>query len=490
MRHNARTIAEAGGFAAFANRLGLSEARLHTKLDAIEADVQRLPANAADVALDEALAWTAVRIAVARHAGTSEIVQTVHGPVTMQRGKDLTAVKTVIGTGGPLAHGATPASVLTAALADPAAPFSLRPTEPMLYIDADYLLYASGLLVRPRSRRRVGTRARFLATTCRKGMPHEHRTQIAQRSRRLLAARDRRRYLRRSCARRTSRAGRPARSSTFDAAVARHKACRNTSSSPTSFARPRSAGKCLTQPRGGFGTLELQIELMTELDKVGLADIVPTTTDSYTRNEQWDKAQGGVEESRKAGRSMLNGFPDGQLRPDRNGQAHRRHRQAGDRALRHVVSAIDRRGRLRRRLHGLPRLRPRLHRLLHQGDLARRGHPQLPVSRPPRGALSRARRRAAPTPAGLPHRHQHPALRSPSSPASSTRCWPPTRACATTASNSARPCTWCRTPPPSACAACSCRNISSASVSWTCSRRHVAALDGRLAARRVPVGRR
>ncbi len=132
--------------AAFATRLAISEAQLDATLDAIEADIQRLPANAADVALDEALAWTAVGIAVARHAGTSEIVQTVHGPVTMQRGKDLSAVTAVIGTGGPLAHGATPASVLRAALADPAAPFSLRPLQPTLYIDADYLLYASGLL--------------------------------------------------------------------------------------------------------------------------------------------------------------------------------------------------------------------------------------------------------------------------------------------------------------------------------------------------------
>ncbi len=146
VRHNARTIAEAAGMAAFAARLGISELQLSASLDAIERDVQRLPTHAADVALDEALAWTAVGIAVARHAGTSEIVQTVHGPVTMQRGKDLSAVTTVIGTGGPLAHGATPASVLRAALADPAAPFSLRPIRPTLYIDADYLLYASGLL--------------------------------------------------------------------------------------------------------------------------------------------------------------------------------------------------------------------------------------------------------------------------------------------------------------------------------------------------------
>jgi uncharacterized protein (TIGR01319 family) len=146
MRHNAQTIVEAAGFARFAERAGLSEERLRAKLDELARDVERLPASAEDVALDETLAWTAVRIAVARHAGTAEVVQTVHGPVVMQRGKDLSAVKTVIGTGGPLAHGATPASVLHAVLADPADPLSLRPTAPALFIDADYLLYASGLL--------------------------------------------------------------------------------------------------------------------------------------------------------------------------------------------------------------------------------------------------------------------------------------------------------------------------------------------------------
>ncbi len=67
--------------------------------------------------------------------------------------------------------------------------------------------------------------------------------------------------------------------------------------------------RCLTQPRGGFGTLELQRELMQVLDREGLADVVPTTTDSYTRNEQWQKAQKGIEESIRAGRSLLNGYP-------------------------------------------------------------------------------------------------------------------------------------------------------------------------------------
>ncbi len=68
-------------------------------------------------------------------------------------------------------------------------------------------------------------------------------------------------------------------------------------------------GRCLTQPRGGFGTVEMQGELMRILDTEGFADIVPTTTDSYTRNEQWDKAQHGIAESMRLGRSLLNGYP-------------------------------------------------------------------------------------------------------------------------------------------------------------------------------------
>jgi methylaspartate mutase epsilon subunit len=67
--------------------------------------------------------------------------------------------------------------------------------------------------------------------------------------------------------------------------------------------------RCLTQPRGGFGTVEMQLELMRTLDKEGLADVVPTTTDSYTRNEQWHNAQKGIDESTRAGRSLLNGYP-------------------------------------------------------------------------------------------------------------------------------------------------------------------------------------
>jgi len=95
----------------------------------------------------------------------------------------------------------------------------------------------------------------------------------------------------------------------IDEAVAYHRALPPHKQLAAVMRNADAQGRCLTQPRGGFGTLELQIELMRELDVVGMADIVPTTTDSYTRNEQWASAERGLEESKKVGRSMLNGYP-------------------------------------------------------------------------------------------------------------------------------------------------------------------------------------
>ncbi len=95
----------------------------------------------------------------------------------------------------------------------------------------------------------------------------------------------------------------------FHAAVALHKALPLHKQLGRVMRRAVAEGRCLTQPRGGFGTFEMHRNLMITLDKEGLADIVPTTTDSYTRNEQWHLAQNGIEESEKAGRSMLNGYP-------------------------------------------------------------------------------------------------------------------------------------------------------------------------------------
>jgi methylaspartate mutase epsilon subunit len=95
----------------------------------------------------------------------------------------------------------------------------------------------------------------------------------------------------------------------FERALDRHRALPPHKRLPDVMRRAVAEGRCLTQPRGGVGTFELQRELMRTLDRDGFADVVPTTTDSYTRNEQFHLAQKGIEESGRAGRSLLNGYP-------------------------------------------------------------------------------------------------------------------------------------------------------------------------------------
>jgi uncharacterized protein (TIGR01319 family) len=146
MRHNARTIIESCGADAIARDVGVAETEIEALLAPILADVEHLPANERERGFDRALARAAIRLAVRRHAGTVETVYAATGPVVMQRGKDLSRVETLIGTGGPVVHAPDPAAVLSAALADPAEPTSLRPQAPRLLLDSEYLLYAVGLL--------------------------------------------------------------------------------------------------------------------------------------------------------------------------------------------------------------------------------------------------------------------------------------------------------------------------------------------------------
>ncbi|MGL5088576.1 MAG: methylaspartate mutase subunit E [Cetobacterium sp.] len=65
----------------------------------------------------------------------------------------------------------------------------------------------------------------------------------------------------------------------------------------------------LAQPRAGVALVEQQIELLNFLDVEGGADLLPSTIDSYTRQNKYENCQKGIEESKKAGRSLLNGFP-------------------------------------------------------------------------------------------------------------------------------------------------------------------------------------
>ncbi len=146
MRHNALSVLEAAGLEAVATDAGLPATRVEAIVRAVHGCVAGLPGDFEDRMVDRALARAAVRIAVSRHAGSVETVHTTGGPVVVQRGKDLTDVSAVVGTGGVLAASGKPDEILEMALADAVDPFSLKPCKPRLLLDRNHVLYACGLL--------------------------------------------------------------------------------------------------------------------------------------------------------------------------------------------------------------------------------------------------------------------------------------------------------------------------------------------------------
>jgi len=96
--------------------------------------------------IEEAIAQGAVRVSARRHAGHIEHVHSANC-TALQLGKNLTEVHTVIGTGGPLINSTNPRAALEGVLADPVKePDILLPRQADFYLDADYVLYAAGLL--------------------------------------------------------------------------------------------------------------------------------------------------------------------------------------------------------------------------------------------------------------------------------------------------------------------------------------------------------
>ena len=105
-----------------------------------------IPDAAAEAELDGLLAVGCATHALARHCGTMLLTTGGKGPPTLiADGPDLREAKRVIGTGGVFAHRADGAAILSRALGR-RAPRSLIPLDPVVSIDAGYVLAAAGLL--------------------------------------------------------------------------------------------------------------------------------------------------------------------------------------------------------------------------------------------------------------------------------------------------------------------------------------------------------
>ena len=75
----------------------------------------------------------------------------------------------------------------------------------------------------------------------------------------------------------------------------------------TALAAADREGRTLLQPRAGVALLREQTELLRYLEDS--CDLLPTTIDAYTRLNRYEEAEQGIDMSREAGRSLMNGFP-------------------------------------------------------------------------------------------------------------------------------------------------------------------------------------
>jgi uncharacterized protein (TIGR01319 family) len=161
IRYNAATILEMMGpkiiLSYLSPECGVTEPELKDYVRSLRGNVDAVPGNKAETEMDIGLASCAVSVAVERHTGTIRSAWGLTGEILIQEGKDLTRLKTVIGTGGIFAHNTYPDRILGATLFSDKNPFSLKPMAPELLIDKSYLLYGIGLLsdVEPRTALRI-----------------------------------------------------------------------------------------------------------------------------------------------------------------------------------------------------------------------------------------------------------------------------------------------------------------------------------------------
>jgi uncharacterized protein (TIGR01319 family) len=122
----------------------------------------QLPVTEEEIACHRLLSSLMVEVAMDRHAGKIEVVYTPTGEKLVQHGKDLTGIRTVIGTGGPVIFSGNPRRILEGVLFREENPFTLKPKAPEFFVDESYILYAVGLLSQAEPKKALNIAKKYL----------------------------------------------------------------------------------------------------------------------------------------------------------------------------------------------------------------------------------------------------------------------------------------------------------------------------------------
>ena len=80
----------------------------------------------------------------------------------------------------------------------------------------------------------------------------------------------------------------------LDEAIAYHRSLPDHKNFAREVQRAKAAGLTLCQPRGGVALIDEHIKLLKTLQDDGGAELLPTTTDTYTRNMKFQEAEKGI----------------------------------------------------------------------------------------------------------------------------------------------------------------------------------------------------
>lgn len=146
MRYSATALFAAAGAKMIASFGGITESDVEAYVKKVEENIEYLPQSTIENKVEIAMGRVCTRLATERHVGQIETVFTLNGQAFIQKGKDLTAVRTVIGTGGVIVNHKEPERILEGTAYDESTPHMLKPKSPEFWIDEKYIMASMGLL--------------------------------------------------------------------------------------------------------------------------------------------------------------------------------------------------------------------------------------------------------------------------------------------------------------------------------------------------------
>lgn len=146
MRESSNSLCDEIGMERMTSDTGLTSDEIQSVISHWLTKNRELAQDEVQHKVDMVLAAGAVRISARRHAGQIQHISSA-GVKTIQQGKNLTSVRIIIGTGGPLVFSGNGGTALRQILRDAKRePDILLPEQAEFYLDTDYVFFAGGLL--------------------------------------------------------------------------------------------------------------------------------------------------------------------------------------------------------------------------------------------------------------------------------------------------------------------------------------------------------